>query len=225
MWVRVPRLPLKRIVCPWCNWQHGWFQPSWSGFKSLGTCLERTIARIMGSSREQEDAGVACRRSGCNSRWVHCINSPVVQRRRHLAYIQETMVRFHPGLLERAQVRQRAERSGLNPDVCRFESCSGYWKDKWLGRQLADHLGLEPWMLWVPTPPEPLAKQFALVEQPGVLACLSRRRSSVQIRSGVLSQHGTVRKPVKRRSSNLRDRLWVRFPPVLLGKHASAGHW
>ena len=27
---------------------------------------------------------------------------------------------------------------------------------------------------------------------------------------------GTVRKPAKRRSSNLRDRLGVRFPPVLL---------
>src|SRR5262245_2272574 len=28
---------------------------------------------------------------------------------------------------------------------------------------------------------------------------------------------GTVRKPAKRPSSNLGDRLWVRFPPVLLG--------
>ena len=28
--------------------------------------------------------------------------------------------------------------------------------------------------------------------------------------------YGTVRKPAKRRSSNLRDRLWVRLPPVLL---------
>ncbi len=42
---------------------------------------------------------------------------------------------------------------------------------------------------------------------------------------GDAQQHGTVRKPVKRRSSNLRDRLWVRFPPVLLEQHASAGHW
>ena len=41
---------------------------------------------------------------------------------------------------------------------------------------------------------------------------------------GRLQQHGTVRKPEKRRSSNLRDRLWVRFPPVLLKQHASAGH-
>ena len=24
---------------PWCNWQHDWLQPSWSGFKSLGACL------------------------------------------------------------------------------------------------------------------------------------------------------------------------------------------
>lgn len=35
--------------------------------------------------------------------------------------------------------------------------------------------------------------------------------------------HGTVRKPVKRPSSNLGERLWVRLPPVLL-EHASAGH-
>ena len=41
------------------------------------------------------------------------------------------------------------------------------------------------------------------MEQPGVLACLSRRRSWVQIPSGTLDS--TVRKPAKRRSSNLRD--------------------
>ncbi len=90
----------------------------------------------------------------------------------------------------------------------------------------------------------------ALVEQSGVLATLSRWRPSVQIRSGVLlncgllisdfgfcwsinpqsaipnpKSNGTVLKPVKRRSSNLRDCLWVRLPPVLLEQHASAGHW
>src|SRR5436853_6442475 len=52
------------------------------------------------------------------------------------------------------------------------------------------------------------------VEQSGVLATLSRWRSWVQIPSGTLG--GTVRKPAKRPSSNLGDRLWVRFPPVLL---------
>jgi hypothetical protein len=56
-----------------------------------------------------------------------------------------------------------------------------------LGRQLADHLGLEPGMLWVRVPPEPLEREHALVEQPGVLACLSRRRSRVQIPSRALS--------------------------------------
>ena len=45
--------------------------------------------------------------------------------------------------------------------------------------------------------------KFVLVEQPGVLACLSRRRSWVQIPSGTLDS--TVRKLEKRRSSNLRD--------------------
>ncbi len=38
-------------------------------------------------------------------------------------------------------------------------------------------------------------------------------------------QNGAVGKRAKRRSSNLRDRLWVRLPPVLLEQHASAGHW
>jgi hypothetical protein len=62
-----------------------------------------------------------------------------------------------------------------------------------------------------------------LVEQPGVLATLSRWRSRVRIPPGTLA--GTVRKPAKRPSSNLGDRLWVRFPPVLLTVHAPAGHW
>ena len=96
------------------------------------------------------------------------------------------MVRFHPGLLESAQVRQLAERLGLNPSAAGSNPALGTVRDKWLGRQLADHLGLEPGMLWVRLPPAPLKEQHALVEQPGVLACLSRRRSSGQIRSGVL---------------------------------------
>ena len=58
----------------------------------------------------------------------------------------------------------------------------------WLGRQLVDHFGLEPEMLWVRIPPELLT--FVLVEQSGVLATLSRWRSWVQIPSGTL-RHGT----------------------------------
>ena len=39
-------------------------------------------------------------------------------------------------------------------------------------------------------------------------------------------QNGTVRKPAKRRSSNLRECLWVRLPPVPLEQQdASVGHW
>ena len=64
-------------------------------------------------------------------------------------------------------------------------------------------------------PPELLV----LVEQPGVLATLSRWRSRVRIPPGTLA--GTVRKPAKRPSSNLGDRLWVRFPPVLLTGHVA----
>ena len=60
------------------------------------------------------------------------------------------------------------------------------------------------------------------MEQSGVLVWLSTKRPRVQIPLGGLD--GTVRKTAKRPSSNLGDRLWVRFPPVLLS-HASAGHW
>src|SRR5437868_9296299 len=80
------------------------------------------------------------------------------------------------------------------------------------GRQSADHPHLKRGMLWVQLPPGPL--RFVLVEQPGVLATLSRWRSWVQIPSGTLA--GTVRKPEKQPSSNLGECLWVRFPPVLL---------
>ena len=76
-----------------------------------------------------------------------------------------------------------AKRLGLNPSVCGFDSRPGH---KRLGRQPADHLGLEPGMLWVRVPPEPLGHEYALVEQPGVLACPSRRRSRVQIPSRAL---------------------------------------
>ena len=79
------------------------------------------------------------------------MHGPVVQRQRLLSYKQETMVQLHPGLLTNAQVRQLAERLGLNPRDSRFDSSSGHMR---LGRQLADHLGLEPGMLWVRIPPE-----------------------------------------------------------------------
>ena len=60
------------------------------------------------------------------------------------------MVRVHPGLL--ASVRQLVERCGLNPHGCRFDSGLGH--TTWLGRQLVDHLGLDPGMLWVRLPSE-----------------------------------------------------------------------
>ena len=53
-----------------------------------------------------------------------------------------------------------------------------------LGRQSADHSGLEREMLWVRIPPE--LSDHVLVEQPGVLASPVTRRSWVQIPSGTL---------------------------------------
>lgn len=93
-----------------------------------------------------------------------------------------------------------------------------------LGRQLADHLGLEPGMLWVRVPPEPLKETksswSSLECSP---PCQGGGRGFKSHRGRL---HGAVRKLAKRRSSNLRECLWVRLPPVLLDeKHASAGHW
>ena len=48
-----------------------------------------------------------------------------------------------------AQVRQSEERLGLNPGGCGFDSGPGHG----LVGKLADHLGLEPGMLWVRVPP------------------------------------------------------------------------
>ena len=61
-----------------------------------------------------------------------------------------------------AWIRQLAERLGLNPSVCGFESHSRY------------------------------SESFVPVEQPGVLVSLSRRRSWVQIPSRTLKQLAVV---------------------------------
>jgi hypothetical protein len=130
---------------------------------------------------------------------VRPLNSPVVQRQRLLSYKQETMVQLHPGLLTNAQVRQLAERLGLNPSVCRFDSCSGHIR---LGRQLADHLGLEPGMLWVRIPPELLAIEL----RPRGAAWSARLPVTQEITGSnpVEGACGTVRQLAERRNSNLR---------------------
>ena len=53
----------------------------------------------------------------------------------------------------------------LKPECLQVRSLLWVLKTTWLGRQLADHLGLEPGMLWVRLPPESLARQYVLAEQ------------------------------------------------------------
>ena len=73
-----------------------------------------------------------------------------------------------------------------------------------LGRQLADHLGLEPGMLWVRIPPEPLANNYVLVEQRSArLPVTQEIVGSNPI--GDAQQNGTVRQLVERPSSKLGD--------------------
>jgi hypothetical protein len=111
------------------------------------------------------------------------------------------MVQLHPGLLTNAQVRQLAERLGLNPRDSRFDSSSGHVR---LGRQLADHLGLEPEMLWVRIPPELLATEHC----PRGAAWSARLPVTQEIvGSNPIGDASTARYAnlEKRRSSNLRE--------------------
>ena len=83
-----------------------------------GVPFERTFARKMGSSSNRKTPVSQAGDPGAIPGGSTQQNSPVVQRQRRLVHIQETMVRFHPGLLQRrdAQIRQSAERSGSGTD-------------------------------------------------------------------------------------------------------------
>ena len=141
-------------------------------------------------------------------------HSPVVQRPRHLAYTQETMVRLHPGLLDcpgtpigrAAWLKPRRMRVRLRP-----------WARP--GRQTADHLGLEPGMLWVRVPPGPLE-----IRCPRGAAWSARLPVTQEIAGSnpVEGAYGAVRKPEKRPSSNLGE-LRVRLPPAPLAGCAPHG--
>ncbi len=98
-----------------------------------------------------------------------------------------------------AQVRQSAERLGLNPGGCRFDSSPGHG----LVGKLADHLGLEPGMLWVRPPPGPLETHC-----PRGAAWSARLPVTQEIAGSNPVEGanvGAVRKPEKRPSSNLGD--------------------
>ena len=78
-----------------------------------------------------------------------------------------------------------------------------------LGRQLADHLGLEPGMLWVQIPPEPL-RMVTNDQWPRGAAWSARLPVTLEITGSnpvevAFGRHGAVRKPAKRPSSNLGD--------------------
>lgn len=71
-------------------------------------------------------------------------------------------------------------------------------------------------------PTRAIGRLPVLVEQSGVLVCLSRRRSWVQIPSGTFLS-GTVRKLEKRRNLKFRDCLRVRLPLVLFAEDTCVG--
>jgi hypothetical protein len=120
------------------------------------------------------------------------------------------MVQLHPGLLS-AQVRQLAERLGLNPRDSRFDSSSGHIR---LGRQLADHLGLEPGMLWVRIPPELLQRKLC---SRGA-AWSARLPVTQEIVGSNPIGDASIARYANRKSGEAQTfaTLWVRLPPVLL---------
>ena len=131
MWVRVPRLPLT-IVRPWCNRQHGWFQPSWSGFESLGACLEdgspaRTVRTISGSSSNRRTSASHAGNLGASPSGSTAIDGRSCGPAAKAAPLQGDD-RWFESTQDYSMPRYAnlAERLGSDPRVCRFDSCSGY---------------------------------------------------------------------------------------------------
>ena len=111
--------------------------------------------------------------------------SPVVQRQRLLAYIQDNDGSTPSGTT-RCPGTPTGRAARLKPARLRVRLPPWALMQTWLGRQSADHLGLEPEMLWVRVPPELLKKHSSSWSSLECSPALSRRRSWVQIPSGTL---------------------------------------
>jgi hypothetical protein len=74
-------------------------KPVGQGSSPWGRACERTFARQMGSSSNRKMPVSQAGDPGAIPGGSTEKHSPVVQRQRRLVHIQETMVRFHPGLL------------------------------------------------------------------------------------------------------------------------------
>ena len=96
-------------------------------------------------------------------------HGPVAQRQRQHPY-KVTTGGSSPPRTTSAQIRQRGRAARLKPERLRVRL--PLWAQR-LGRQLADHLGLEPGMLWVRLPPEPL-QVFTNDQWPRVAAWSAR---------------------------------------------------
>jgi hypothetical protein len=149
---------------PWCNWQHDWLQPSWSGFKSLGACLGRTFAPRSGSwsnrttpAPQAGDPGATPGGSTDNTTRSCGLAAKAAPLQGDDRWFESTQDYLGPDT-----PTGRAAR--LKPGRLRVRLPLWVLTNNWLGRQPADHPGLEPGMLWVRLPPEPLMNRQALVE-------------------------------------------------------------
>ncbi len=153
----------------------------------------------------------------------------MVQRRRRLGHIQGMMVRLHPGPLATCPdtptgraTRLGHRRAALVDECLQVRPLLWVLTKQRLGRQSADHLGLEPGMLWVRPPPEPLADiTSSQSSQECSPPCHGGDRGFKSHRGRLTTWHGT---PTGRAAKLKSWCLWVRLPPVLLD-YASVGHW
>ena len=81
----------------------------------------------------------------------------MVQQAKAAPLTLEIVVRLQPGLTPKIARSANRQDARPKPRLARFNSAPGPLA---LGRQPADHLGLEPRMLWVRPPPEPLTNQL-----------------------------------------------------------------
>ncbi len=124
------------------------------------------------------------------------------------------MVRLHPGPLATCPDTPTGRATRLKPECLQVRLLLWVLTKQRLGRQLADHLGLEPGMLWVRPPPEPLQHITSSQSSPECSPpCHGGDRGFKSHRGRLKTWHGT---PTGRAAKLKPWCLWVRLPPVLL---------
>ena len=151
------------------------------------------------------------------------------------------MVRVHPGSLRyecpgtptgraarlkpMSDLRLLIADSSLDCAVTQSQIVNQQSQITWLGRQLADHLGLEPGMLWVRIPPELFINTSSRSSPECSPPCQGGDQGFKSPR-GRFSHNTTTRYAIwKSGEAQTFVILWVRLPSASMNSFASAEHW